>query len=100
VESKDLIAKWKSYTEKMQAGSVNFVHQSTKDVVQDHIEMAELFIADLQAIASQPEPSGASPELVREMQEKVMREPGLAMGNMTRRYLQVVSCEKLLHAKV
>jgi hypothetical protein len=47
---KALIAKWQSYIEKMRIGSVNLVHQSTKDVVQDYIEHADHFITDLQTL--------------------------------------------------
>jgi hypothetical protein len=50
-ELRELIRKWESYIEKMRAGIVNFVHESTKAAVQDHIELAEHFIADLQGLA-------------------------------------------------
>lgn len=47
-----LVKKWESYIEKMRTGSIHFVHESTKDMVRDHIEMAQHFISDLQSLAA------------------------------------------------
>jgi len=47
MDTTKLINKWESYIEKMRTGSVKFVYPETKAAVQDMIELAERFVADL-----------------------------------------------------
>jgi hypothetical protein len=70
-----LVKKWESYIEKMRTGSIDFVHESTKDMVRYHIKMAQHFISDLQSLAV---PAVAEAEMLRSAVERALKHTGFS----------------------